>query len=124
MHTNGKVHRDLKLDNLLLDKDWNLIVADLGFTAPVEGRTPEGFLQTKRGTPIYLAPEVHAGVPYRGQHVDLFAASICLFNMMTQVPPFMMAVPEDELYSDFPQNRANVFWQKHEANRPAGFFSE
>lgn len=83
MHTNGKVHRDLKLDNLLLDKDFRLIVADLGFTAPVEGRTPEGFLQTKRGTPIYLAPEVHAGIPYRGQHVDLFAASICLFNMMT-----------------------------------------
>ena len=44
MHTNGKVHRDLKLDNLLVDKDFNLIIADLGFTAPVEGRTPEGFL--------------------------------------------------------------------------------
>jgi serine/threonine protein kinase len=84
MHNNGRVHRDLKLDNLLLDDNYNLIVADLGFTAPSEGKNEEGKLETKRGTPNYLAPEVHEGLPYRGQQVDLFASTICLFNLLTQ----------------------------------------
>jgi len=44
--------------------------------------------------------------------------------MMTQVPPFMMALNNDEMYREFPMNRANRFWQKHESGRPAGFFSE
>jgi len=52
-------------------------------TAPSEGKNEDGKLETKRGTPNYLAPEVHEGLPYRGQQVDLFASTICLFNLMT-----------------------------------------
>jgi hypothetical protein len=44
--------------------------------------------------------------------------------MMTQVPPFMMALPNDPLYRAFPTNKAGLFWKKHEANRSQGFFSE
>lgn len=65
LHNNGVVNRDLKLENLLLDINYNLKIADFGFSAPVEGRDGSGLLHTKLGTPSYQAPEV-AGGAYDG----------------------------------------------------------
>jgi len=40
-------------------------------------------LHTQLGTHSYMAPEIHLGKPYKGEHVDLFAAGIILFIMLT-----------------------------------------
>jgi serine/threonine protein kinase len=52
-HMNGVAHRDLKPDNLLLDGNFNLKIADFGFAAPFLGRDGSGNLNTKCGTLQY-----------------------------------------------------------------------
>jgi serine/threonine protein kinase len=42
----------------LLDSDFNLKIADFGFSAPIEGKDGKGNLKTKYGTIFYMAPEI------------------------------------------------------------------
>jgi serine/threonine protein kinase len=92
-HQNGVAHRDLKPENLLLCNNFSLKIADFGFAAPVEGKDGHGNLTTKLGTLNYMAPEIHLKQPYQGRSVDLFAAAIILFIMVSAHPPFTTAEP-------------------------------
>jgi serine/threonine protein kinase len=98
MHKHGVCHRDLKPENIMLDEKFNLKVADFGFAAPTAGRDKNGYLTTQLGTQAYMAPEIHLGKAYQGPVVDLFAAAIILFIMLTQRPPFQSADPKDPHY--------------------------
>ena len=87
-HDRGICHRDLKPENIMLDKNYNVKVADFGFAAPTQGRDGSGLLETQLGTVSYMAPEIHRGDKYDGKAVDVFAAAIILFVILTQRPPF------------------------------------
>jgi len=125
-HGQGVVHRDLKPENLLLDQFYNIKIADFGFAGPIDGRDSSGNLTTKLGTMNYMAPEIHLNQPYSGQKVDVFAAAIILFVMVTQHPPFTTAQPTDPFYRCVAAGRFDIFWRTHCKNKPEGLahFSE
>lgn len=104
MHDAGISHRDIKLDNMLLGTDFNLKIADFGFSST---RTMNA---TQRGTEGYMAPEILKGEEYIGTQVDIFAMGVVLFTMVTQYPPFKDAYPNDRNYKFFAAGRSDIFW--------------
>ena len=113
MHNAGYAHRDLKPENLILANDFTLKITDFGFAAPIQGRDGSGMLETQLGTASYMAPEIHLGKKYEGAKVDLFAAAIILFVILTQRPPFSSASPQDPHYRLIAAGRAELFWNAH-----------
>eukprot|EP00331_Platyophrya_macrostoma_P004183 CAMPEP_0176420778 /NCGR_PEP_ID=MMETSP0127-20121128/8794_1 /TAXON_ID=938130 /ORGANISM="Platyophrya macrostoma, Strain WH" /LENGTH=441 /DNA_ID=CAMNT_0017801409 /DNA_START=154 /DNA_END=1479 /DNA_ORIENTATION=- len=127
-HNQGFSHRDLKPENLLFDSDFNLKVADFGFSTLLAGKDGSGQLHTVLGTESYMAPEIHLKQPYSGSAVDLFACAIILFIMVSGTPPFLKAEPKDSYYKLICVNRHSMFWDAHEKSKekPSGknFFSD
>jgi len=97
-HDSGIAHRDLKPENIMLDKNFNVKIADFGFAVSTGGRDGSGLVETQLGTVSYMAPEIHSGEKYDPKSVDLFAAAIILFVILTQRPPFASAHPDDVHY--------------------------
>ncbi|XP_077237569.1 CBL-interacting serine/threonine-protein kinase 9-like [Tasmannia lanceolata] len=87
-HSKGVYHRDLKLENLLLDEDDNLKISDFGLSALSQQIREDGLLHTTCGTPNYVAPEVILSKGYDGAKADLWSCGVILFVLMAGYLPF------------------------------------
>lgn len=88
MHCKGLIHRDLKLENLLLDKHKNVIISDFGFVNSYN-RDKGDFMKTSCGSPCYAAPElVLTQSPYEGKKVDIWSLGVILYAMLAGYLPF------------------------------------
>ena len=103
MHKVEVCHRDLKLENLVLDSDFNLKMIDFGMACPLTGSADDGFCagEEKVGTPSYMAPEIYMGCDYQPVVADLYALGVIFFALATGVYPFAKATPEDGHYKYF-----------------------
>jgi len=86
VHSQSCVHRDLKLENILLDKNESVKLVDFGFTREYEWKTNN--LQTFCGTVCYSAPEMLKGEKYAGEKVDVWSLGVILFALLTGELPF------------------------------------
>lgn len=86
VHKQNCVHRDLKLENILLDKNENVKLLDFGFAREYEGKT--NYLQTFCGTICYSAPEMLKGEKYAGEKVDVWSLGIILYALLCGELPF------------------------------------
>lgn len=122
MHSKGFAHRDIKAENILLDENYGLKLADFGFSTPMAGKDGSGKLHTYKGTLGYMAPEIHMSQPYTGEKVDIFALGVLLFIMVGQHPPFRKALASDQYYKMLCQAN-ETYWAKMSAGKPPGTFS-
>lgn len=95
LHERGILYRDLKLDNVMIDGEGHVKLADFGLAK--EGLEPGQTAHTFCGTPDYIAPEIIQYLPY-GAGVDWWSLGVMMYEMLTGEPPFD-GDSEDELFN-------------------------
>jgi novel protein kinase C epsilon type len=92
LHQHGILHRNLKLESVLVGSDGHCKIADFGLLKLGQFRHCKA--RTRCGTPFCMALEIVKNLPY-GQGVDWWAVRVMLFEMLTGEPPFYYDAEED-----------------------------
>jgi serine/threonine protein kinase len=93
-HNRSITHRDIKLENLLLDDDKNVKIIDFGFSTCIPN---DKRVKIFCGTPSYMAPEIVNKTEYCGPPADVWALGVLLFTMLCGCFPYRGAT-DAELY--------------------------
>ena len=84
-HSNKILHRDIKLDNILLDDNFGVKICDFGVSRFIkQGEV----IREQCGTPAYIAPEIIRDQGYEGFYADLWSLGVLLYVMISGTFPF------------------------------------
>ncbi|KAF9244878.1 kinase-like domain-containing protein [Melanogaster broomeanus] len=84
----GISHRDIKDENLVIDKDFNVKLIDFGSATVVDPNQPRPFYNTFYGTTAYAAPEVLLKRPYQAAPAEIWTLGVLMSYLLTGVSPF------------------------------------
>ena len=87
IHDKKILHRDLKPSNIFLSSDQHLKIGDFGIAKSQNNNNTISMARTLVGTVIYLAPEVHGGIPYN-EKADVWALGCILYELASLQPAF------------------------------------
>lgn len=85
IHKAGIVHRDIKLENIMLDATGMIKIGDFGVSRRMK---PNKRYFEQAGTPAYIAPEIIGNKGYSGFQCDMWSAGVCLYAMLVGSVPF------------------------------------
>ena len=104
MHDNGVIHRDLKLDNILIDRKNDITkIIDFGFATVVKSISKTK-LPYECGTPPFMCPEMAKKKEHLGGPSDVWALGVIMFILLTGRYPFFGA-SEDEIFRSISSGR-------------------
>jgi len=107
LHASDLIHRDIKTENLLVDDDWRIVVADYGFARKAAAGNRQAM--TILGTDEFMAPEVIFGESY-DDRADVFSFGIVLVEIITRRVPgkdgFLERLPRKKFAVDVEEVRA------------------
>ncbi|XP_076926504.1 CBL-interacting serine/threonine-protein kinase 1-like [Bidens hawaiensis] len=87
-HDKGVYHRDLKLENVLVDAKGSIKISDFGLSALPQHLRDDGLLHTTCGSPNYVAPEILQNRGYDGATSDTWSCGVILYVILTECLPF------------------------------------
>ena len=124
LHWRNVVHRDIKLDNILIDDNFQLMLIDFGFAEDCRSRMNENLDDLERakimGTKGYISPEQFyndGSDPIWLKKWDIFALGVVLFILLKGVVPFESPTRDDEYYQYLILNKTTYFWKMHQKKR-------
>lgn len=88
IHNRSIAHRDIKLENILIDANGKITVIDLGLCAFMEAEGKGRLCRDWCGSDNYLGPEIVRRTPYNGYLADVFSTGVVLFALLFGVFPF------------------------------------
>lgn len=86
LHKMGIAHRDLKLENILMDENMCPRICDFGFSKSANAE--DNLMSTKCGSPIYTAPEIITQAQYDGLQADMWSLGVILYVMLVGKIPW------------------------------------
>jgi len=85
IHARSVLHRDIKLDNILIDANGGVKICDFGVSKII---AKDDVIKEQCGTPAYIAPEVISNEGYQGFYIDHWSLGVLLYAMLTANVPF------------------------------------
>jgi len=113
IHKAGIVHRDIKPQNLLLDRSFNLKICDFGLSKIFESENKQLMKTTHVGTRGYQAPEIVKREKNYTKAIDIFSAGVVLFLLLAGYPPFESAHHTDKWFNPLIVGDSAKFWHHH-----------
>jgi len=88
LHSQKIVHRDLKLENILVHEDGYVMISDFGLSGTRKNITNKNELKDIAGSPNYVAPEILSGRGYDGYAADIWSSGVILYALLAGFLPF------------------------------------
>ena len=110
IHSHNIVHRDVKLENILIDLNNTIKICDFGI-GRVLSNPNEDLLYDQCGTPMYMAPEILFSSKekgYKGFPIDIWSAGIALYIMLSGTLPFSVKKEDSLLDIDNNNKKKNM----------------